>query len=391
MSASTTKAFWKPARLCGCTGTFLRVRQGWAVWAARVRLTLLAALALCGAATAARAQTGATVLYIATERLTDIVLGYRHLPHMARLGFGSPSQPWHPWFGGAEVQALVHLPSPPTSGSWRPDASQIIGNRFKGQRWPSGLAALASFDADGNGVVEGPELRDLYVWLDIDGNGTVAPREDALRPAARQYHGFDLRAGARPRRGAALEAQIVPFSVMVPFGTRIHLLDLPIRGQYASPLQGYLARFDAGSVPTPAFVPEPAHPLSGHWRWTITDAGRWTDATRPWGKEAGGHLTLAVSQGRIRGLVKTLGPHHDHIQLPLEGAWRQGRAHWQTVSPLGLTRSDVRLESFFGQPVLRGRSATNRDGKVREWNWEARLETRLEESPTAVTAGTTGR
>ncbi|MFN9448598.1 MAG: hypothetical protein ACK58U_02905 [Rubrivivax sp.] len=366
----TALTVWALARRC--------VRNG--LW--------LATLALCGVGPAAAAQPGATVLYIATERLTDIVLGYRYLPHMARLGFGSPTQPWHPWFGGAEVQALVHLPSPPASPSWRPEAAQIIGNRFKGQRWPSALAALASFDADGNGLVEGPELRELYVWLDINGDGTVAPRDDALRPAARQYHGFDLRAGAKPRRGPALDAQIVPFSVMVPFGTRIHLLELPITGQHASPLQGYLAQLDGLPAALPSFVPEPAHPLSGRWRWKITDAERWKDATRPWGQDAGGQLFLAVSQGRIRGLVKTTGPHHDHIQLPLEGVWRDGRAHWRTVSPLGLTRSDVRLESVFGQPVLRGRSFTNRDGKVREWHWEARLETRHEDLPTVTTAAT---
>ena len=37
-----------------------------------------------------------------------------------------------------------------------------------------------------------------------------------------------------------------------------------------------------------------------------------------------------------------------------------------------LARSEVRLESLYGRPVLRARTWSNRNGKLREWTWEAR-------------------
>lgn len=324
-------------------------------------------------------EAGQTVLYIATERLSDITLGYRWLPTVAKLGYGTTTQPWHLWFGGAEVQALVYLPhlrgAKPSlherSEVFQPQAGQIIGNRFQGKRWASGLAALASFDTDGNGVVEGDELQDLYVWFDLDGDGRVANRDDAMRPAGQHYLGFDLRAGARLRRGAAREGAVTPFAVMVPYGTRIHLLELQIPGSWASLDEAALS-FYALKPSAPPLKPQTQHPLQGNWRWKITRPEQWTDATRPWGTEAAGRLMLWAEGGRVQGLVKTIGPHHDHINLPLEGQWRDGRAVWISVSPLGMTRSEVRLESFHGHPVLRGRSFSNRNGKVSEWTWEAR-------------------
>lgn len=322
---------------------------------------------------AAVATAAPTVLYVATERLTDLVLGHHALPHPARLGFAPADRPWHAWYGGAEVQALLHLPKPWPAGPLQPRAEQIIGNRFRGQIWPSGLAALASFDTDRNGVVEGEELRDLYVWFDLEASGQVADRADALRPAAQHYHGFLVGQTAQLRQGPARAAQLSPFAVMVPFGSRIHLLDLPITGAHGSPLQARLALVH-GDAAVAGWTPDADHPLHGQWRWLVRNTQDWTDKTRPWGDEAGGQLILSVSQGQIRGVVKMLGPYNDQIQLPLSGHWREGRAEWRSVSPLGLTRSVAWLDQRHGHPLLRGRAISNRNGKVREWTWEARLE-----------------
>lgn len=351
--------------------------QGWHRRVCGLVVVLAALLAIRvpaqAAPTAAAVPATPTVLYVATERLTDLVLGHRSLPHPARLGFAPADRPWHAWYGGAEVQALLHLPKPWPAGPLQPRAEQIIGNRFGGQSWPSGLAALASFDTDGNGVVEGEELRDLYVWFDLEASGQVAVRADALRPAAQHYHGFLVGQGSRLRQGPARAAQLSPFAVMVPFGSRIHLLDLPITGAHDSPLLARLALVHADAA-VAGWTPEAGHPLHGQWRWSMTNSQAWADKTRPWGDEAGGQLILTVSQGQIRGVVKMLGPHNDRIQLPLTGHWREGRAEWRSVSPLGLTRSVAWLDERHGHPLLRGRSTTNRNGKVREWTWEARLE-----------------
>jgi hypothetical protein len=321
-----------------------------------------------------------TVLHVTTERLTDIVFGYRYQPTLSNVGFGSAAQPWHTWYSGAEVRPLLHLPGGPASLTpgvpLRPKPEQLIGNRFRGQAWPSGFSALASFDADGNGIVEGRELRELYIWIDIDGSGTISTRDDALRPASFYYQGFDLRQAPVLRRGAARDGHLLRFSVLVPYTSRINLLELPITERYATPLDGLLASFSLqppGTAPD-AFTPETGHPLAGRWRWTITNTAQWTDASRPWGPEAGGELFLAVSQGRVRGLVRTVSGQHDRVNLPLQGQVREGRAQWTSVSPLGLTRSEVRLETLNGHPILRGRAFSTRNGRVSEWTWEARRE-----------------
>lgn len=340
--------------------------RGWLV-------LLLWALAL--AAAPVRAEPGATVVFIASERLTDLTLGYRHFAQVARLGFGTPQKPWHAWFGGGtDVRPLVHLPSYQPGQSVRLQAPMLLGNRFNGKPWDSGFAALASFDLDGNGIVEGRELNDLYVWVDFDGDGTLAPREDALRPASFYYTAFDLRAGAKPAKGQARDARMLAFSVLVPYATRIHLLELDVSDSFATRHEGYLPRSAAGS----RGAPDASHPLTGWWRWRVTNAEQWIDRTRPWGAEAGGELMLAVQQNRVQGVLRFVGPHEDRINLPLDGSWHNGKAQWTSVSPLGLTRSEVRLESLYGRPVLRARAFSNRNGKVQEWTWEARYEKPLD-------------
>jgi hypothetical protein len=339
----------------------------------RLFTLILFGLLLSGAGV--RAQPGSTVLFIATERLTDLVLGYPHIPNVARLGFGREARPWHAWFGGGvEMRPLVFMPDYRTGAKVRLQSTMLIGNRFSGKAWENAFAALSSFDRDGNGIVEGGELSDLYVWVDFDGDGTLDNREDSLRPAAFYYTAFDLRGGSKVRVGHARQGRIAAFSVLVPYASRIHLLELDVSASYASRHQAFLPPV----TPAESGAPEADNPLTGQWRWKVTDAGQWKDATRPWGDEAGGQLMLAVHRNRIRGVVRTVGPHGDLINLPLEGTWRDGNAAWTSVSPLGLTRSEVRLESLYGYPVLRARSWSNRNGKVREWTWEARYDKPLD-------------
>jgi hypothetical protein len=337
-----------------------------------LRLILASLVFGCGQA---RAQLGASVLHIAGERLTDLALGYPQHAQVARLGFVTSQKPWHTWFAGVDMRPLVHLPGYQAGQPVRMQSSMLIGNRFQGKTWSDAFAALASFDSDSNGIVEGGELRDLYVWVDFAGDGTVAQREDALRPASYYYTAFDLRAGAKTKAGHARTGRIAAFSVLVPYATRIHLLELDVSASYATRLQGALLNTAAGRSGETIVT----SPLNGRWHWTITNADQWKDATRPWGKEAGGQLILAaLKTGRIEGVVQYVGPHADLIKLPLEGHWQDGRAQWTSVSPLGLTRSEARLESLFGHPVLRARSWSNRNGKVQEWTWEARYDQPLD-------------
>lgn len=371
-------------------------RMAWHCAAAMLLVGLAAPLRSASAAptpAAVATHGGATVLYIATERLTDLALGYRHFAQVAQLGFGTPGKPWHAWFGGGvEMRPLVHLPGYRSGTPVQLTAPMLIGSRFGGRRWETGFAALASFDRDGNGIVEGEELRELFVWVDFDGDGSLANREDALRPASFYYTAFDLRRAAEHKTGHARDGRLMAFSVLVPYTSRIHLLELDVSASFPSRHAGYLAHAAppsqrpgaaAQALPTGAASTRPvpggtALPFNGQWRWKVTNADTWKDSTRPFGKEASGQLLLAADGERLLGVVRLTGPHEDRINLPLEGRWRDGRAHWTSVSPLGLTRSEVRLESRYGYPVLRGRSWSQRNGRMQEWTWEARHEKPLD-------------
>jgi hypothetical protein len=62
----------------------------------------------------------------------------------------------------------------------------------------------------------------------------------------------------------------------------------------------------------------------------------------------------------------------------LDGQWQAGWMQWISVSPLGLVRSEARLEYFYGLAQLRGRSWSMRNGKLSQWTWEARYERALD-------------
>jgi hypothetical protein len=345
---------------------------------------LMGVLMLLCAGAARADQPGATVLLVATERMTSLALDYQYFPHFARLGFGTPSKPWHTWFATPAMTPLVYLPSYVAGKKTQIEAKDLLGNGFQGRRWKNAFEALASLDADGNGVIEGDEMRDLYVWTDFQRNGTLAARDDALVPARKIYDGFDLRIPAKPVNGYARSGSRVAFAVMVRTGHRSHLLELAMGEFFPSRSRAYLSY---AAMPANAAV-DGQSAFNGWWLWTLTNADQWKDATRPWDKEAAGRLLLAVEKGRISGVVQYTGPVGDRINLPLSGEvlGTQGNgtsaqwtsAQWTSVSPLGLTRSELRLEQVFGHPVLRGRSWSNRNGKVSEWTWEATYEKPLD-------------
>jgi len=352
----------------------------------------MGALMLLCAGAARSDQSGATVLFAATERLTSLALDYQYYPQFARLGFGTPAKPWHAWFAGLEMMPLVYLPGYVPGKKTRVEAKELLGNRFQGRQWKSAFEALASLDTDGNGVVEGDEMRDLYVWADFQGDGTLAARDDALIPARKIYDGFDLRIPVKSVSGYARSGSRAAYAAMVRTSSRAHLLELGLGESFPSRSAAYLSY--AAMLPNVAAPAGPAmdgrrassdqNAFNGWWHWTVTNADQWKDAIRPWGTEAGGRLLLAVAGGRISGVVQYTGPVYDHINLPLQGEVSGGTgahgtsAQWTSVSPLGLTRSELRLEQLFGHPVLRGRSWSNRNGKVSEWTWEATYEKPLD-------------
>lgn len=318
----------------------------------------------------ARAQSDATVLYISNERLTALALGHPHFPQFARVGFGTPAKPWHVWFGGTEMCAIVYLPSYAPGARVDIEAKMLLGSHFKGQRWGNAYAALASFDTDGNGIVEGDELRDLYMWVDFNGDGTLATREDALVSLSKRFAGIDLRTAAKPFEGAARTGRLAAFALLERRGSRRHLLELNLGETFSSRDRAYLSYTALGGNT----LPDTRNTFTGYWRWTMTNADQWKDATRPWGKEAAGQLLLAVSGKQISGLVQYIGPYNDRINLPLEGVVNGTAAQWVSSSPMGLTRSEITLQQVFGRPVLRGTAWTNRNGKLSTWTWEARYE-----------------
>ena len=331
-------------------------------------LILLISLLLFNAG--ARAQSDASVIYISNERLTALALGHPHFPQFARVGFGTAGKPWHAWFGGTEMSTIAYLPSYTPGTKVDIDAKALLGNTFKGQRWDNAYAALASFDTDGNGVVEGDELRDLYMWVDFNGDGTLATREDALVSLRKRFAAIDLRTAAKPFEGTARTGRLAAFSVIERRGGRRHLLELKLGETFSSRDRAYLSYTALGA----GTAPDTRNPFTGYWRWSITNVDQWKDATRPWGKDAAGHLLLAVSGNRINGLVQQVGPYNDRINLPLEGTVNGATAQWVSSSPMGLTRSEIKLQQVFGRPVLRGTAWSNRNGKVSVWTWEATYE-----------------
>ncbi|PON14945.1 hypothetical protein C2W62_26400 [Candidatus Entotheonella serta] len=231
----------------------------------------------------------------------------------------------------------------------------VIGSRFAGKVWESGFEALRQFDADQNGVVEADELNDLYVWRDADSSGTFEAvvrtgRKDEIIACRERFAGFDLRTAAVRKSGYAREGLLAPFAVFRSHRSRIHLLEFAIRGSFTDRFRGYLSYAGTQQV-------DPDHRFSGEWRWEM-------NAQR-------GRLLLAASGREIRGIVQYEGRHADIINLPLEGVVTDGQAEWQSVSPLGLTRSVVRLSQEFGQTVLHGQAWSTRNGKLQKGSWKA--------------------
>lgn len=296
-----------------------------------------------------------SVLYVASERHTSLALNYAYFPQFARLGFGTLEAPWHPWFGTRELKALLHLPGYDLGQAVEISPRIMIGARFGGKTWQSGFEALRQFDTDQNGVVESDELNDLYVWTDADRSGTfevgIGPGQKDTLVACRQlYAGFDLRRAPVRKNGYAREELLAPFTVFRSHTTRIHLLELPIRGAFTDRFRAYLSFAEMKDF-------DPEHAFSGEWHWEITGGGDGQNQPATWARHQSrpsGRLLLAASGREIRGLVQYEGRYADTINLPLKGVVMDQQAEWQSVSPLGLTRSVVRLSQEFGRPVLLG-------------------------------------
>lgn len=329
-----------------------------------IRFVILAWLLVATQAFIANATSLPTVLHIASERHTSLALNYSHFPQFVRLGYGTPSAPWHPWFGTQEIRTLLYLPD------YRPDQpividpSMIVGSRFAGKTWTNGFEALRSFDTDHNGLVERNELNHLYVWIDGNSDGTITKNQNWLSPSRQRYAGFDLRQPSKPKRGYARQGLLAPYSVIGKKTARIHLLELEISDSFASEHLGYLSFASSQHINT-------AHTFSGEWHWAITNANAWGNSLKSWQGQSSGRLLLAVQGQTLIGMVQYRGAHSDRINLPLTGLTDGHQAEWTSISPLGLTRSQVTLTNEAGQLVLQGDAWSNRNGKIQQWTWKA--------------------
>jgi hypothetical protein len=68
----------------------------------------------------------------------------------------------------------------------RVSGKDLFGSRTFGKVWKDGYEALASLDGDRNGFLEGAELNDLFIWLDVNSNavvdqGEILPASSYLR------------------------------------------------------------------------------------------------------------------------------------------------------------------------------------------------------------------
>lgn len=338
----------------------------------RVAAMLISLILLCGGHAWGWAAPSATVLHVATERQTSIALNYAYFPHFARVGFGTPEAPWHPWYGSRELRVILYLPDYQPGQDIDVNPAMIIGSRFGGKTWANGFDALRSFDADQNGIVERHELQGLYIWRDFESDGVVSPMalEDApwtLVPAAAYQGGFDLRNAAQMKMGYAREGRLAPHTVMMRGKTRIHLLELPILGRFTQRDQGYLSY--AGMPPEASL--ETSSEWNGTWQWRISNEADWDSDYQPLKDHFGGRLLLAVRGHTVHGVVQYTGRHGDRINLPLQGRMAGQTATWTSVSPMGLTRSEVTLTQELGRRVLSGEAWSNRNGKLQRWQWKA--------------------
>ncbi len=314
----------------------------------------------------------ATVLHVASERHTSLALNYAYFPQFARVGFGIPESPWHPWYASRELRVILHLPDYRAGQVIDVNPAMIIGSRFGGKTWSSGFEALRSFDMDQNGIVEREELQDLYLWRDVNSDGVLTPvsHEDApwtLVPVATHHAGFDLRQTAQIKSGYARQGRLTPYAMVMRHKTRIHLLDLPIHGHFPARDLGYLSYAGEGAE-SPY---DTHHDWSGTWQWRIDDETAWPSGYQPWEGPLGGQLLLAVQGNTVRGVVQYTGRHGDRINLPLQGRVEGQTATWTSISPMGLTRSEVTFSRELGRRVLRGEAWSNRNGNLQRWQWKA--------------------
>lgn len=314
----------------------------------------------------------ATVLHVASERHTSLALNYAYFPHVARAGFGISEAPWHTWYGTRELRVILHLPGYQAGQEVNVNPAMIIGSRFGGKIWTSGFEALRSFDTDQNGIVERDEIRDLYLWRDFDSDGIVTPAnlEHArwtLVPATAYGGGFDLRKAAQIKTGYARQGRLAPHAVMMRGKTRIHLLELPIHDHFTERYRGYMSYAGAQAEEQA----ELHRDWSGTWQWQVSNETDWESDYQPWSDRLDGKLLLAVQGGAVRGIVQYTGRHGDLINLPLQGRMGGQTATWTSVSPLGLTRSEVTLSWELGRCVLSGEAWSNRNGNLQRWQWKA--------------------
>jgi len=84
--------------------------------------------------------------------------------------------------------------------------AHLFGNFWKNQEWANGYEALATLDSDQNGLIEGPELANIYVWNDWNHNARAelgeVRRADSLFASLSTAYEQDY--PANPQDGALL-------------------------------------------------------------------------------------------------------------------------------------------------------------------------------------------
>lgn len=248
---------------------------------------------------------------------------------------------WYTWKGSAAAPLLVYSPmeyggvssGAQLFGNW----TQIVGGTRSvgyngsttGKVWENGFAALATLDRDGNGKIDGDELRDLSLWFDenrdaiVDagemrtarGEGVTALyyKTDSVDASTNDIYaalGFERVVNGRLVRGGAVDwfaaSANTKEQLRDKFMSRFWFdrqkssntaddRDGDAPGAYAAPVK------EGGSAAHGAA----AHTgLSGIWEWTTSD----DEAARA----LTGVLILQDDNGKISGTSYVEAPVRDH-------------------------------------------------------------------------------
>ncbi len=175
-------------------------------------------------------------------------------------------------------------------------SASLAGNKVSASKWANGYEALATLDADGNGKVDGSELKDLALWFDANQNGISEAGEvksvadmnitalyykgyakDALSEDLRLEVGYERNVDGRIVKGASVDWYAE---------TAESKKDL-------ANFYGYL-RGDLSADEAPALASNVSNQLTGAWKWYLDDDAMGADVND-------GMFLLSEAEGKVSG------------------------------------------------------------------------------------------